>query len=222
MGYTTFTKQLVQKVLDNNKVESVVDIGSCNDYDIGGIKPPWISDWYEGKGISYTSIDLAGDNDALPLDLSRPLDFGMFSLQFPFDLVVDGGTGEHIVQMEEYETVPFHEGHIHSVYPTKIKSIEEGYYNGWLNKFNLCKIGGHIICENPKRNNWPDHAYTYVDFNTYWQLSRVSGLYIVEIGEHPASGNSETGMNIWCIMKKVENIFPTFEDFKSKVQTYPK
>src|ERR1700678_2702849 len=101
MGYTKFTKGLVQKVLDNNNIESVVDLGSCNDYDIGGPKPPWISDWYESKGISYTSIDLAGDNDALPLDLSRPLDLEMFSLQFPFDLVVDAGTGEHLVQMEE-------------------------------------------------------------------------------------------------------------------------
>jgi hypothetical protein len=217
MGYTTHTKQLVQKVIDNNKVESILDYGAQNDYDIGGEKPPYISAWYASKGINYTCIDLAGDNAALQLDLAYP-----FEVHKPYDLVVDAGTGEHLVQMEEYETVPFHEGHIHSVYPTKIKSIEEGYYNGWLNKFNLCKIGGHIICENPKRNNWPDHAYTYVDFNTYWQLSRVSGLYIVEIGEHPASGNTADGWEIFCIMKKIENHFPTFEKWKSSVQTYSK
>jgi hypothetical protein len=53
-------------------------------------------------------------------------------------------------------------------------------------------------------------------------LSRVSGLYVVEIGEHPASGNTTDGYNIWCIMKKVENLFPTFEQFKEKVEVYSK
>lgn len=222
MGYTSFTKQLVQKVLDNNKIESVVDFGSQNDYEFSSDKPPFISSWYEAKGIRYVCIDLAGDNNALRLDLSNPLFPIGLPAADPFDLVVDAGTGEHLVQMEQYESVAFHDGHIHSIYPTKIKSIEEGYYNGWLNKFNLCKLGGHIISENPKRNNWPDHGYTYVDFNTYWQLSRVSGLYIVEIGEHPASGNEVDGYNIWCIMKKVEDHFPTSEKFKSSVQVYPK
>jgi hypothetical protein len=222
MGYTTHTKQLVQKVLGNNKVESVVDLGSCNDYDIGGLKPPFISDWYESEGIYYVSIDLAGDNDALPLDLSQPLDFEMFSLQFPFDLVVDAGTGEHLVQMEEYETVPFHEGHIHSIYPTKIKSIEQGYYNGWLNKFNLCKAEGHIISINPKTGSWPHHCYTWVDINTYLQLSKISGLNIIEIGEHAASGNSVDGWEIFCVMKKLGNYFPSLEEFHEKVQVYAK
>ncbi len=222
MGYTSFTKQLVQKVLDSNKIESVIDLGSQNDYELPMDKPLFISDWYASKGINYTCIDLAGDNGALRLDLSNPLFPIGLSVADAVDLVVDAGTGEHLVQMEEYESVSFHEGHIHSVYPTKIKSIEQGYYNGWENKFRLCKIGGHIVSENPKQGHWPSHGYTYVDFNTYWQLSRVSGLYIVEIGEHPASGNAETGMNIWCVMKKVYDHFPTFEKFKSSVQVYQK
>jgi hypothetical protein len=217
MGYTSFTKQLVQKVLVRDDIQSVVDLGSQNDYDIGGDRPPFISDWYESKGIDYACIDLAGDNNAIPFDLAYPI-----GVSGQYDLVVDAGTGEHLVQMEEYESVSFHDGHIHSVYPTKIKSIEQGYYYGWLNKFNLCKEGGYIISENPKTGHWPDHGYTYVDFNTYWQLSRVSGFYIVEIGEHPASGNHIDGMNIWCIMKKVINDFPTFEKFQSSVQVYKK
>jgi hypothetical protein len=222
MGYTLFTKQLVQKVLVGANIQSVIDLGSCNDYDIGGDSPPFISDWYATKRINYTCIDLAGDNNALRLDLSNPLFPIGLPVADPFDLVVDAGTSEHVVQSDGYEKVSFHEGHINSVYPSSVKNIEAGYYNCWLNKFNLCKEGGYIISENPKTNNWPGHGYTYVDFNTYWQLSRVSELYIVEIGEHPASGNHIDGMNIWCIMKKVGNHFPTFEKFQSSVQVYKK
>jgi hypothetical protein len=217
MGYTSFTKQVVQKVLNNSKIGNVIDLGSQNDYGIGGDRPPFISEWYKSKGVWYSCIDLAGDNAALKLDLAYP-----FEIHKPYDLVVDAGTSEHVVQSDGYEKVSFHEGHINSVYPSLVKSIEAGYYNCWLNKFNLCKEGGYIISENPKTNNWPGHGYTYVDFNTYWQLSRVSELYIVEIGEHPASGNHIDGMNIWCIMKKVGNHFPTFEKFNSSVQTYRK
>lgn len=222
MGYTSFTKQLVQKVLDRSKIESVIDLGSQNDYDIGGDKPPFISNWYASKGIKYTCIDLAGDNGALPLDLSRTLYRSFTKPANFFDLVVDAGTSEHVVQANIYEVSSFHEGHINSVYPCDVQNVEEGYYNCWLNKFNLCKEEGFIISENPKTGHWPAHGYTYVDVTTYADLSLCSGLEIIEMGEHPASGNAATGMNIWCIMRKFFPHFPTFEKFKSSVTLYKK
>lgn len=217
MGYTGFTKEKIEHVIHGYSPKNVLDFGSQNDYERPSEKPPYVSDWYATKGIKYSSIDLAGDNGALKLDVSYPVNFSE-----KFDLVVDAGFSEHVVQMEAYETTSFHDGHINSIYPTKVTSIERGYYNCWLNKFNSTRDGGIIFSENPKQANWPLHAYTWVDFNTYWQLSRVSGLYIVEIGEHPASGNTTDGYNIWCIMKKVDNLFPTFEQFKEKVQVYSK
>src|SRR5579863_759685 len=107
MGYTSFTKQLVQKVLVRDDIQSVIDLGSQNDYEIGGDRPPFISDWYATKRINYTCIDLAGDNAALKLDLAYP-----FEIHKPYDLVVDAGTSEHVVQSDGYEKVSFHEGHI--------------------------------------------------------------------------------------------------------------
>lgn len=227
MGITNFSISLLEKVikeprhvsLQHYHPKSVIELGSQNLYTTNEANPPFADVWYKANGFTeYACIDLAGDNGAIKWDLSRPLPEFM-----DYDLVTDFGSSEHIVQMRGgWRKESFHDGHIHSIYPKEIESIERGYYNCWLNKFNLCKMGGVIISENPKQKNWPEHGYTYVDFNTYWGLSRISGLYIVEIGEHPASGNAETGMNIWCIMKKVENLFPSFEQFSEKVQVYSK
>jgi hypothetical protein len=218
MGITNFSVSLLEKAVEQYRPKTVIELGSQNLYTTIEVNPPFADTWYRSNGFEeYACIDLAGDNGAITWDLSRPLPRFM-----EYDLVTDFGTSEHCVQMEVFESVAFHGGHINSIYPVEIKDIEEGYYNCWLNKFNLCKTGGYIISENPKTGHWPEHGYTYVDFNTYWQLSRVSGLYIVEIGEHPASGNTTDGYNIWCIMKKVENHFPDFATFKEKVQVYSK
>jgi hypothetical protein len=216
MGYTTHEKLLVCKHAKPGM--SVLDFGSQNDYTTGDDFPPFISEWFKKMECpDYTCIDLAGDNGALQIDVSYPVDLGR-----QFDLVLDIGFGEHVVRADEYYMAAFMGGHINSVYPSNVKSVEEGYYNFWLNKFNLLKDRGIMISVNPKTENWPGHCYTWVNFNTYWQLSRLSGLAIIEIGEHPASGNSVDGWEIFCVMKKLHNHFPTFEDFKSKVQVYSK
>lgn len=210
MGYTTFTKKLVQSVLDKAEVKYIIDLGSCNDYDIGGSNPPFISDWYKSKGIEYSCIDLAGDNDALEFDLSQPIELIELA-----DLIVDAGTSEHVVQMSGYESTAFHEGYINSIYPTEVKDAALGYYNCWLNKFNFCKVGGYIVSENPKTGHWKDHGYTYIDKSFYENLISISDLEIVDIGEHGAMGNWETGVNVYSVLKKTGESFPPFELFKT-------
>lgn len=220
MGYTTFTKQLVQSVTYNYVINSVLDLGSQNDYDIAGDKPPFISEWFKSKGIDYECIDLAGDNNAWKVDLSKPFENtrGEWNgkwLYSGWDMVVDAGTSEHVVQMNGYESIPFHDGHINSIYPTEVKDVEAGYYNCWLNKFNLCKVGGFIVSENPKHGHWPDHGYHYITQEFYEQLADMVDVEIIKIGEHPASGNNETGMNIFCILRKTGDKFATQEHFWS-------
>jgi hypothetical protein len=210
MGYTKFTKELVQKVLDNNKIESVVDLGACNDYEIGGSKPPYISEWYSGKGIFYKCIDLGGDNQAIPLDLAY-----QFEVFHPYDLVVDAGTSEHVVKMGSYETVAFHEGHIHSIYPIEVENIDEGYYNCWVNKHNLLKVGGVMVNENPLTNNWRGHGYSYLGGAFYHDLKKYSHYEIIELGTHASMGNSVDGWNIYAVLVKRSERFPTFEEFKT-------
>lgn len=210
MGYTTFTKKLILTATTKTTVQSILDLGSCNDYDIGGDKPPFISKWYESIGIRYACIDLAGDNGAMKLDLSGPI-----VTPQRWDLVVDAGTSEHVVVMKGHHSVAFHEGHINSIYPTEVEDIESGYYNCWLNKFNLCRMGGVIVSENPKTEHWKDHGYTYIDQSFYDLLSVMANLEIIELGEHGAMGNWETGVNIYSILKKTGSRFPSPKQFKN-------
>lgn len=221
MGYTTFTKKLVHSILDENRIKNILDLGSQNDYEIGVDKPPFISEWYRSLGIDYECIDLAGDNGAWKIDLSYPFEnttrgewHGKY-IYCGYDLVVDAGTSEHIVQMDGYHTTAFHDGHIHSIYPIDVKDAEAGYYNCWLNKFNLCRVGGIIISENPKHENWPLHGFHYLDQNFYTRLCKMADLEIIELGENPASGNNVDGWNIHAVLRRTGNKFPSQEDFWS-------
>lgn len=210
MGYTEQEIKLVGKYVLPGM--SVLECGSQNDYTTGNPKPPFISEWFKTKDISeYTSIDLAGDNLALTLDLSHP----SVVVFRQVDLLTDIGFGEHIVQAEEYEMVSFHDGHINSVYPKGEKKIIEGFYNFWLNKHNLLKIGGVMVNVNPKTRNWPDHGYTYLTEEFYRGLIGYAGYSILEIGENAASGNYIDGYNIFCVLRKESDNFPTFEQFKT-------
>lgn len=51
-------------------------------------------DWFEGRGIRHVSVDLNGQDGALPLDLRDPLNLGTF------DLVTNYGTTEHVSEQE--------------------------------------------------------------------------------------------------------------------------
>lgn len=214
MGITLFSKFLIEKALTvNPNIKNVMEVGSQTDYTTNEIPPPFANKLYASLGIlDYTCIDLAGDNNALKLDLSNPL------LGKEYDLVTDFGTGEHIVQMKDYESVAFHDGHINSIYPkgeVTEENIRQGYYNGWLNKHNFCKIGGIIISENPMTGNWPLHCYSYIDSNFYHKLMKMIDYEIISVGIHAAMGNTKDGYNVFCVMKKLSDRFPDFETFNT-------
>lgn len=210
MGYTIQDTALIEKYLEG--VKSVLDVGSQNDYRTGEANPPFVDkSFYAPLGITdYTCVDLAGDNNALQLDLSHPV-----TLYRQFDLVVDGGSGEHIVQMKGYEKSPFHDGYINSIYPTEVENIELGYYNGWLNKHNFLKVVGIMINVNPKTENWGGHGYTYLTEQFYKDLAANSDYEILELGEWAACGNTVDGWNIYCVLRKKSESFPSFETFKT-------
>jgi hypothetical protein len=236
MGITNFSISLLEKVikepkhksLADYKPTSVVELGSQNMYTGNEYQLCFADIWYKKNGFTeYRCIDLAGDNNAWRLDLSKPLpkmvtlhgDSNAVTNRMEYDLVTDWGCGEHIVQAEEYKPVSFHGGHINSMYPLGVKNIEEGYYNCWLNKFNLCKNGGVIISENPKSGSWPSHGYSYLTMFFYIGLCEIADLEIIELGENAASGNNVDGWNIHCILLKTGNTFPSFEQF-SELQIY--
>lgn len=193
MGITDFSVTLLDRIIKDYQPKSVCELGDQNLYTNDTRYGKYADVYYKEKGISdYVCIDLNGGNGAAKFDLGK-----YFNITHQFDLVTDFGVSEHIGT----------DGHFD----------EEAYYNCWANKYKLCKMGGIIVSETPKTGNWIGHGFNYVDFNFYWTLSRKSGLYIGQdcIGEHPAMGNITDGWNIWCIMKKVEDLFPSFEEFQT-------
>ncbi len=94
-----------------------------------------------------------------------------------FDLVTDFGTSEHIQNLHQC----------------------------WTTIHSLCKVGGMIICENPKVDNWEGHGYNYRTKRFYEQLAKAMDYQIIEIREEPAMGNEIDGWNICCILKKLSD-----------------
>ena len=102
-----------------------------------------------------------------------------------FDIITDFGTSEHV----------------------------KNFYMAWVNKHHFTEINGVIINENPKVDNWHGHGFHYVTIDFYKELTGL-GLYeILEIGEHPAMGNSKDGWNIYCVLKKTNFDFITQKQF---------
>lgn len=206
MGYTEQEVDLINRHL--TKIKNVVDYGAQCLY-LGNADIRFASEWYEAKGIDYVCLDLAGDNNAIQVDLSYPI-----NLKRKFDLVVDSGSGEHIVQMAGYKITSFHGGKVNSIYPEKVKNKELGYYYGWLNKHNLLKVGGKMININPLTKNWPGHAYSYISKDFYIELEKISGYKILELGTMASSGNITDGWNVYCVLHKVSNHFPAYSEFQ--------
>lgn len=183
MGITSHTKDLIEGVINEFKPKTVCELGAQNMYDQPG-KAPYASGWYESKKIKYTSIDVSKENGALDLDLTKPIkDLG------EFDLVTDAGTGEHCGRSNA------------------------DFYQVMKNIHTLCKIGGIVIRENPKTGNWPGHGFHYMTEDFYREFEKVSGYKILKLGQHPAMGNTTDGWNIYCVMQKVEDRFPTKKVF---------
>src|SRR5690606_5715314 len=213
MGITAYDIKLIEKALEvKPDIKTVCELGSQNLYLDNDPKPPFASTWYEARGMQYTCIDLAGDNGAIVKNLSIPVT-GLGQ----FDLVTDYGSSEHVVQVPEFQSVAFHEGHINSVYPKEQpteQQIAEGFYNCWANKHNLLKAGGLMINVNPKTGNWPGHGYTYLTRNFYLKLAELMGYEIILLEDHAAMGNTDSGWNVVCILGKTDKPFISFEDFQ--------
>lgn len=188
MGYTQHTFDLVDNAIALINAKSMIDLGAQNNYAQSNLPAPFVRETYN-KNLSYASIDLSGEDGALPLDLSVGIDIGKVH-----DLVVDAGTSEHIGKGGKFDW--------------------KAYYNCWLNKHHLLKVGGIMVNENPKTGNWPGHGFNYVSQEFYQELVSLSGYELIDLHEHPAMHNTTDGWNVVAVMKKVSEKFPSFEQFK--------
>ena len=193
MGYTGFSKQIINTVIKTYDPKSVIDLGAQQDYDQPNLPAPYIDGWYKDKGMEYHSVDANGENESWVKDLGV---YPMEDISYDrFDLVVDAGTSEHIEQDGAFSW--------------------EAIYNCWLNKHNLLKEDGIMVSENPKTGNWPGHGFNYVSKEFYRQLEAATDYHIILLDEHPAMGNDTDGWNVICVMQKRSDKFPTFEEFQT-------
>lgn len=187
MGVTDFSTSIIDKYLKEVKTKSVIELGSQNLYHSLYPSAPYADVYY--KDFSYTCIDLNGENNALTLDL------GLVHSLPTYGLVTDFGTSEHVGVNGKHDS--------------------KAFYNCWLNKYNMCEVGGIIISENPKTNNWEGHGFNYVTVDFYKGLASLLNCELLEVGEHPAMNNTTNGWNVYSVIKKKSNKFISFSKFKT-------
>ncbi len=194
MGYTTFTVEKLQAIIDKFKPKKVMDLGAQNLYNQPNIPAPYANEFYEPQNILYSCIDLSNENNSLLIDLSKPLTEIIYNGYF--DLVVDSGTSEHVSDEQG-------------------KFSWESIYNCWKIKHDLLNVTGVMYSENPKTGNWPEHGRQYFTKEFYYGMISLAGYELLDIGEHAACNNIIDGWNIYCTMRKISNKFPTIEEFKT-------
>ena len=103
--------------------------------------------WFVSLGFHHVSIDLNGNNGALPMDLTRPLNLGTY------DMVTNIGTSEHVSE-----------------------DAWSGQVACWRNMLDAMHVGSVLICDTPAPGTWRRHGtwYPYPEF--YRELARLNGL----------------------------------------------
>lgn len=199
MGYTDFTVLILERVIKEYQPKNIMDLGSQQLYNQPLLPAPYANTWYSPQGIQYECIDLNGENNAHRIDLSKKCSFYLADeagiCERKYDLVVDAGTSEHVGTDGAFDW--------------------EAIYNCWKIKHDLLRVGGVCISENPKTESWPSHGFQWYSESFYKELAALTDYEILELGEHPAMGNTDTGWNIYCVLRKHSEKFPTLDQFKT-------
>ena len=111
--------------------------------------------WFEALGFRHVSVDLNGQNGALPLDLRQPLNLGTF------DMVTNIGTSEHVSEDDW-----------------------AGQVECWRNIVEALHVGSVLICDTPMPGYWRGHGTWYPQPKFYRELSRLNGLRLDRLLEN--------------------------------------
>lgn len=184
MGLTQHSYDLMIRHI--KQCDRILELGNQTIYYGGDYGKP-AKPMFEKMGYIHISIDKNGQDSALPLDLSYPIQevLADLGIKEKFDIVTDFGTSEHI----------------------------ENAYECWKNVHVLCKIGGLIICELPKTGSWKEHGFHYYTVEFFKEFAKLLNYEIKELGEHPAMGNHIDGWLIYCVLKKTQYKFVSEKQF---------
>jgi hypothetical protein len=185
MGITSKTEALIINALETLDSDpqriTVAELGAQNLY-------RGQYDYNEERGAwAYADVLYLTEQDVkeyMPIDLNGENGAKKWDLSKPlkttktFSLVTDFGTSEHV----------------------------DDYYQCFANIHQLCKVGGIMLHENPKTGNWPQHGKNYVTTEFYQDLAVKAGYEILDLGEHPAMGNTVDGWNIFAVLRKAVDV----------------
>lgn len=123
--------------------------------------------------------------------------------------------GEDIIQtdLSKYQPDLFKANAITNIGTTEHVEFEEGQWNCWRNLHSWLQVGGIMIHELPKVNNWPGHCRYYANSDFFKSLESY-GYEILELTDH----SFNIGDCVWCIIRKVKEVpFMDIETFFSKM-----
>lgn len=137
------------------------------------------------NNIETVSIDIAGTNESLPLDLSKSIP--VKDLPAQGDVLTDFGTIEHV------------------------KSL----YYALKNSFNLIKDGGLGIHVNPLSGGYvANHGYHYFNEDFWKAYCDLAKLELLETFKEAAYRNTRDGWEQYAVYRKtVKSKFPTKKAF---------
>jgi hypothetical protein len=112
--------------------------------------------YFESLGFRHVSVDMNGNNGALPLDLTKPLNLGTF------DMVTNIGTSEHVSEGDY-----------------------KGQIECWRNIVGAMHVGSVLVCDTPAPGGWREHGTWYPTPEFHRELAKLNGLELerVEVNE---------------------------------------
>jgi len=180
--------RFLEEILDLNNIKlkglKVCTIGNLNtkresrDYMRKNGKRSFgrFQNYLENGGSEVVVIDInpLGGTSVLHYDLGRPILDP--SLQGAFDLVIDGGTGEHI----------------------------DNQFELFNNIFNFLKVGGISINILPYHGYWEGHARWNYDFTWFETFVTRSKIQLIEIQKSSDCYGLLDRQTVYCAMRKTE------------------
>ncbi len=160
---------------------------------VDGINFEIAKQYFESLGIRHISIDLNGEDGALVLDLSKPIQNE--ELLGRFDVVTNFGTSEHV----------------------------ENQYHCFQNMHDFTKKGGLCIHAIPKIGHWKDHCEYYYDPSFFKKLAQLCDYSIVKEAILSESPDTDTELVCAALIKRENSEFidqETFDALPIKQQKY--
>jgi hypothetical protein len=190
MGLTQHTFDLVTKWGSPMKQKRMLELGDQIIYfgsQYGTYSTPYFKQHF--PDLDHVCIDIKPEKFAVDMDLRKPFEKAWNN---HFDIVTNAGTTEHV-------------------------TTDKGFWMAYKNVHDCLKIGGVVIHENPMTGNWKGHGDHYVTEKFYEQMADDMGYDIMELGTHPAMGNTTDGWNVYCVLKKIDDRpfvpFDTFDKY---------